>query len=477
MRNVAFAACLLMTWGPAQAADKPNILFLFADDMTFAAIRELGNAEIQTPNLDRLARSGTTFTHAYNMGGYHGAICVASRTMLVTGRFVWHAKNLDDRMKQKADVGPLWPERMRAAGYQTYLTGKWHVSTDAAARFDHVAHVRGGMPPTVPESYNRPLSGQPDPWSPSDPRHKGFWTGGKHWSEVVADDAIGFLDDAGSRKKPFFMYVAFNAPHDPRQSPQSFVDRYPLSSISMPRNFLPEYPWKDQIGCDPTLRDEALGPFPRTEQAVKVHRQEYYAIITHMDEQLGRILDHLDSSGASKNTYVFFTADHGLAVGRHGLFGKQNLFDHSVRVPFIARGPRFEAGRKVQTAIYLQDVMSTSLELAEADVPESIQFRSLLPLAEGRTTKHYDAIYGAYTMLQRSVTKDGFKLVLYPGVPKALLFDLTRDPDELRDLSTDPQQRSRIQNLFSELQRLQKETGDPLELKLESYLAGKQAAG
>ncbi|QDT53297.1 Arylsulfatase [Caulifigura coniformis] len=455
----------------ATAAEKPNILFLFADDMTYAAIRELGNPEIQTPNLDRLARQGTCFTHASNMGGYHGAVCVASRTMLVTGRSVWRARELDHQMKQKEEVGALWPERMHAAGYETYHSGKWHVSTDPAKRFDHLGHYRpGGMPATVPESYNRPLAGKPDPWSPSDPKHKGFWEGGKHWSEVVADDAIGFLDDAATRGKPFFMYIAFNAPHDPRQSPQSFVDRYPASQIQVPKSFLPEYPWKDQIGCDPKLRDEALGPFPRTEHAVQVHRQEYYAIITHLDEQIGRILDHLEKSGKAANTYVFFTADHGLAVGHHGLMGKQNLFDHSVRVPFLARGEKFQAGGRVATPIYLQDVMPTSLELAGAEIPESVEFKSLLPLAEGQPSPHHgDAIYGAYTMTQRSVTKDGFKLVVYPNVPKLLLFDLKADPDEIHDLSGETVHQGRVATMFQDLQMLQKRLSDPLVLQASAY--------
>ena len=460
-------ACV--TASPAPAADKPNVLYLFADDMTFAAIREIGNTEIQTPNLDRLAKSGTVFTHAYNMGGYHGAVCVASRTMLATGRFIWEARKLDDRMKAKEDVGLLWPERMHQAGYETYLTGKWHVSTDAAKRFDHVAHVRGGMPATVPESYNRPLDGKPDPWSPSDPKHKGFWQGGKHWSEVVADDAIGFLEGAKTRDKPFFMYVAFNAPHDPRQSPQSFVDRYPLSKISVPKSFLPEYPWKDQIGCDPKLRDEALAPFPRTEHAVKVHRQEYYAIITHLDEQIGRILDELEKSGKAASTYVFFTADHGLAVGHHGLIGKQNLFDHSVRVPFIARGPRFQAGAKNRTPIYMQDVMPTSLELAGAEVPDSIDFKSLLPLADGKPHEHHGPIYGVYTMAQRSITQDGYKLLVYPNVPKVLLFDLKADPEEMHDLSEQTDQRGRVQKMFGDLVAIQKRVGDPLDLQAVKF--------
>src|SRR5690348_12314641 len=122
------ALALMLVSSFASAADKPNILFLFADDMTFTAIHEVGNKEIQTPNLDRLAKSGTVFTHAYNMGGFHGAVCVASRTMLVTGRTLWRAKALDDRMKKDKDVGTMWPQWMHAAGYETYQTGKWHIA-------------------------------------------------------------------------------------------------------------------------------------------------------------------------------------------------------------------------------------------------------------------------------------------------------------------------------------------------------------
>ncbi|OAI52841.1 choline-sulfatase [Planctomyces sp. SCGC AG-212-M04] len=451
------------------AADKPNILFLFADDMTFTAIHEVGNKEIQTPNLDRLATSGTVFTHAYNTGGFHGAVCVASRTMLVTGRTLWRAKALDDRMKKDKDVGTMWPQWMHAAGYETYQTGKWHIATDPAARFDHVAHVRGGMPETVPEAYNRPLDGKPDPWSPSDPKFGGFWEGGKHWSEVVADDAIGFIDDAKERKKPFFAYVAFNAPHDPRQSPKSFVDRYPLKDIAMPKSFLPEYPWKDAIGVDVKQRDGSIAPYPRTEHAVKVHRQEYYAIITHLDEQIGRILDHLDKTGQTQSTYIFFTADHGLAVGEHGLMGKQNLFDHSVRVPFLARGPRFKAGQRNSTPILMQDVTPTSLELAGAKVPETMEFKSLLPVADGTASDLHGPIYLAYRTLQRAYVKDGYKLILYPEVPKRLLFNLKADPLEMNDLSEDSSQQSRQKELFEELVGRMKQADDPLELQADKF--------
>ena len=177
----------------------------------------------------------------------------------------------------------------------------------------------------------RDRDGKPDPWKPWDKSFEGFWKGGKHWSEIVADDALDFIADADKRENPFFMYIAFNAPHDPRQSPKEYVDRYPLDKVKVPENFLPEYPHNVGMGCGRGLRDEKLAPFPRTHHAVKVNRQEYYAIITHMDTQIGRILDALDKSGKKDNTYIFYGADHGLGVGQHGLMGKQNMYDHSLR--------------------------------------------------------------------------------------------------------------------------------------------------
>ena len=166
---------------------------------------------------------------------------------------------------------------------------------------------------------------------------------------------------------------------------------------------------------------------------------------------------------------MFFTADHGLAVGEHGLMGKQNLFDHSVRVPFIARGPKFKAGQRLATPIYLQDVMPTSLALAGAADPKSPAFKSLLPVATGETTDLHGPIYGAYRMLQRSITQDGFKLILYPEVPKRLLFNLKTDPEEMHDLSMDPAQQDRQRQLFHGLIKLQNEANDPLELDPKAY--------
>ena len=412
MKHTLIAILFTICAAQLHAAEQPNILFIFADDQCYETVRAFGNEEIETPNLDRLAEQGLTFTHAYNQGSWSGAVCVASRTMLNTGRFIWRANAVYGATEKERQEGRFWSEHMKAAGYETYFTGKWHVRADATKAFDHAVHVRGGMPKQTSAGYNRPLPNQEDPWSPSDPKFGGFWEGGKHWSEVVGDDAVGFLKQSAKSEKPFFMYIAFNAPHDPRQAPQSFIDKYPLEKISVPENFLTEYPHKDAIGCGKNLRDEKLGPFPRTEHSVKVHRQEYYAIITHMDEQIGRILDALEASKQADDTWIFFTADHGLGVGHHGLFGKQNMYDHSVRVPYIVAGPGVPQGETNRQAIYLQDTMPTTLALAGIERPKHVEFQNLLPLIQGEGKTAYDSVYGAYLGVQRSVTKDGWKLIL-----------------------------------------------------------------
>ena len=450
---------------PAGAGTKkPNILFLFADDQCFEAVHALGLDEIETPNLDRLVRNGVTFTHAYNMGAWHGAVCVASRTMLNTGRFLWDSRRIEPHLDEERAAGRLWSLHLAAAGYETYMSGKWHVKLDAETIFDHVRHVRPGMPNQTPQGYNRPIEGRPDPWSPWDPKSDGYWKGGKHWSEALGDDAVEFLDQASTSERPFFMYLAFNAPHDPRQSPKEYVDQYPLSGLRVPKNYLPEYPHKDAIGCGKDLRDEQLAPFPRSQYAVKVHRQEYYAITTHMDAQIGRILEALEESGQADNTYVFFTADHGLAVGHHGLMGKQNMYDHSVRVPLMVVGPGIRKNGKIPAPVYLQDIMPSTLELAGVERPGHVRFQSLMPLIAGKRAKSYDAIYGAYIDLQRMVCNGQYKLIYYPKIHKALLYNMTEDPLEMNDLAGDSTYEPTIAGLKRTLQALQKDVGDTLPL-------------
>jgi choline-sulfatase len=456
------AELLVFSTGIAANAtpETPNILFIFADDMSYETIGASGMLDIDTPNLDTLVERGASFTHAYNMGAWAGAVCAASRAMLNTGRFVWTAKT---GVKSCIAENHMWSQRMGRAGYQTYITGKWHVpGANAPALFNISENIRPGMAKQTPEGYNRPKSPEDyaTGWKPWETKYGGQWEGGEHWAAVTADDAVEFLNEASRADDPFFMYVAFNAAHDPRQSPKEYVDRYPLDRIKLPENFLPQYPYADQI-CGLKLRDEKLMPYPRTEYAVKVNRQEYFALITYMDDQIGRVLDALKKSGKADNTYIVFTADNGLSIGHHGLEGKQNMYDPAVRVPFMIVGPDVKPGMKIDTPIYLQDVMATSLELAGAPSDE-VDFKSLLPLLRGESDQHYPEIYGAYMNKQRMITKGDWKFIAYPTANVERLFNLKKDPNEMNDLAGNPEYAPKLEQMRAALAVLSKELNDPL---------------
>lgn len=464
--NILFLGISLLLTGNVQAqkavAEKPNFLFIFSDDQRYDLIGALGQHDVQTPNLDRLVNEGSTFTHAYNMGAWNGAVCVASRAMMISGLSVWDAHNQEKHFQQMADAGQFWPQLLEKSGYETYMTGKWHVKADAESIFQNVVHVRPGMPNQTPEGYDRPKSRADTTWQPWDKRYEGFWKGGKHWSEVLADDARGFLDQAGKSESPFMMYLAFNAPHDPRQAPKEFVDLYPVESIALPPSHMEMYPYKDSIGLSENLRDEALAPFPRTPYAVRKNIQEYYAIISHMDAQIGKILDALEETGKVENTYIVFTADHGLAVGHHGLMGKQNMFDHSVRAPLTIVGPGIPKGKQYHQQVYLQDVSATMLDLAGVEKPKTTVFHSLMPYINEDTESAYPTIYSSYLNLQRMVRTDQYKLIVYPKLNKILLFDLEKDPEELRDRAADPAYQGVKREMMALLVQQQLTLNDPL---------------
>lgn len=460
-----FLAVTMLASSACFAEDRPNLLFVFADDQAFDTIHAQGNSEIQTPNLDRLFEQGTSFTQTYNQGGWNGAICIASRTMLNTGLYIWHAEAVQKDLKSKwVPEKKMWAQQLAAKGYQTFFSGKWHVKADASEVFEVARNIRGGMPNQTPAGYDRPTSPDDKEWQPWDKKYEGFWKGGTHWSEVLGNDAIDYLDIAAKDERPFFMYLAFNAPHDPRQSPKEFVDRYPLESVSLPQTFQANYPY--EIGSN-KCRDEKLAPFPRTPYAVKVNRQEYYAIITHMDQQIGRIIDHLEATGQRDNTYIIFTADHGLACGHHGLLGKQNMHDHSVRVPFCVVGPGIAAGRKIGRRIYMQSLVPTTFQLAGLDVPEHVEFEGLASILKSDTASSevLGTAYSSYTTHQRMVTVGNDKLIVYPQIGVSLLYDLAADPLEQRELSSHVGSQALKKTLFAELLKQQQLVGDTLDLK------------
>jgi choline-sulfatase len=458
----AGAAALPFAAAAEPPAQRPNFLFLIADDLTYRGIHALGNNEIQTPHLDRLVKRGCSFTHCFHQGSWSGAVCIPSRTMLNTGLTAFHAR-------RRAEETSLWGETLGRAGYDTSIVGKWHLS-DANLRrsFKEKGPVSPGMFESGPSAYHRPSPG--NTWTPWDKSLKGQWLHTAQWqmaphdeikhsAQVWAECAADYLLKRSGNSAPFFLYVGFNSPHDPRQAPKEYVDLYPRERIRIPPNYLPEHPF-DQ--GDREVRDELLAPFPRTREAVQLHRSEYYAHITYMDAQIGRILDALEKSGQAGNTYVIFTADHGLAVGQHGLMGKQNLYDHSIRMPLVIRGPDVPRNRRVSHMVYQHSLFATTCELAGVEVPKSVEFPSLVDLLRAGGGAKYDAVFCYYRGFQRAVRTRDHKLIVYPQARVTQLFDLKRDPWERNNLATRKEFTELKGHLLERLRRFQEELEDDL---------------
>ena len=436
----------------APATTPPNVLFLLSDDQRFDTINALGNAEILTPNLDRLVHRGFAFTHAFIMGSGQPAVCVPSRAMLMTGRTLFRATATFTSGTIPAAL-PLWPEVMRQAGYDSFIIGKWHNDRASLAR----AFNGGGA---------IFLSGMADhaklPVYDFDPTRAYAKTNEriatKFSSELFADAAIEFLRERKT-EKPFFLYVAFTAPHDPRTPPKEFASLYPPEKIRLPKSFLREHPFDNG---EMRVRDEQLLPWPRTPEAVRKEIASYYAMITDLDAQIGRILEALEKSGRGTNTIIVFASDNGLAVGRHGLLGKQNLYEHSVRVPLVLAGPGIPKGKRSDALCYLFDLFPTVCELTGVPVPATVEGKSLVPVLRGQQKKVRNEVFGAYRDVQRMVREEEWKLIYYPKIERWQLFDVRHDPGELNDRSADAKQVARLAAMKENLSAQQKELGDPL---------------
>jgi arylsulfatase A-like enzyme len=400
---------------PAAAAGKPNILHLHADDHRADGLHALGTDLLQTPNLDTLVERGMTFTRCYTMGSMMGAVCLPSRTMLLTGKS-W--RRIPDR-GATGDSSAYLPRVLAAAGYETFHVGKGgNEFRPGLAAFD----------------TNLVLDDHgPDLRRGSSERH--------------ADAAIKFLQ-ARVTNRPFYIYFAPPVPHDPRVAAPEFHQLYDASRVPLPAAFLPQHPFDNG---EMAVRDEKLAPWPRTPEDTRQQLADYYACITGLDHHIGRIFAQLKASGQWENTLIVFTGDNGLSLGEHGLFGKQNLYEFGgMHVPCVLAGPGIPKGRS-DALTYLMDLFPTFCDFAGAPVPAGVEGRSLAPLIAGTATRNRDVLYTGYRDGQRAIRDDRWKLIRYPLVDRTQLFDLEADPRELSDLAGQPEQAARVKDLTARL--------------------------
>ena len=446
MKRLSATALFLISFAMSTAvatvaADRPNILLIVTDDQSPFTLKAYGNEVCQTPNLDELAANGMTFDQAYHMGSWSGAVCTPSRHMIMTGRTVWHIPG-KKRGRNRKQTGPprnpnegkehlvpkdlanfSMPAIFNREGYDTFRTCKTGNSyADANAQFTvrHEAMKRGGTPET-----------------------------GSAWH---ADRAIEFLRERAASKDsdPFLMYLGFSHPHDVRDGTPELLEKYGAANVKepptelnpaappLPLNYLPKHPFHHG---HPGLRDEVNVPgvlASRTEATIRNETGREYACIENIDAQIGRVISQLEELGELENTLVIFTSDHGMSVGRHGLTGKQNLYEHTWRVPFIVSGPGIESSTRATGNIYLLDILPTLCDYANIDPAATIEGKTIRPVLEQKAETIRDVLYGVYCggtkPGMRSVRKGDWKLIKYDvldgKVRETQLFNLRQNPNE-----------------------------------------------
>jgi arylsulfatase A-like enzyme len=409
----------------APAAERPNVLFLFSDDQRADTIAALGNPHIKTPHLDRLANEGFAFTNAYCMGGTIPAVCLPSRTMMHSGRSLFRLQGVEN--------GPHFGKSLREAGYET-----WHLSK------------RGNTPHALHKVFEHSA------YLKDQEERAGGYSG-----RTEADSAIEFLKGR-AHDRPFFMYLGFAGPHDPRGTNAEFRALYDVATMPLPANYRPFHPFDNG---EMLVRDERLEAWPRTELAIRRHLFDYYAMISHMDYQIGRIFQTLEELGEWDRTIIVFSSDHGLAIGSHGLMGKQNVYEDGMKAPLLFRGPGITHGRSGAYA-YLFDIYPTVCDLVGTPIPPEVEGKSLAPVLRGERDAVRDTVFLAYRDVQRAVRRGEWKLIRYPQVDVTQLFNLSDDPHETRNLADDPRHAGQTTEMLHLLKGEQAAWGDsqPLEV-------------
>ncbi len=435
---------LLFAAASSLAAGRPNILFIIADDQSPFDLKIYDSkSSLQTPHIDRLAAGGMVFDAAYHMGAWSGAVCTPSRHMVMSGRTLWHLPNKPGSRRNARSANPkLAPPNLadhtmaavfNRAGYDTMRTCKRGNSYEAANKLFTVRHdasKRGGTDET-----------------------------GSAWH---AEQVLDYLDQRETAKDndPFLIYFGFSHPHDTRDGKPELLKKYgavnhtdkntlPPANPKHPRlpaNYLPAHPFDN---THMSVRDEVnvKGVWKnRDERTIRNELGREFACSENIDIQIGRVLEKLKAMGELDNTYIFYTADHGIAIGRHGLQGKQNLYEHTWRIPFIANGPGIKPGTRVKGNIYLLDVLSTLCELTGIKPPKTSDGTSFKPVLNGKKDSVRDVLYGAYSGGAkpgiRCVRKGDWKLLKYESkdgsAHETQLFNLAENPDELLQQHHDP---------------------------------------
>lgn len=479
-----FIALVGMAGG--RAASRPNILFIMSDDHAAHAISAYGSRVNQTPHLDRIGREGIRFDRCYAVN----SICTPSRATILTGKYshkngvpVFNAFD-----GSQPHVAPL----LQKAGYHTAMIGKWHLGSDPTG-FDYWEILPGQGRYRDPVLYD----------------HEGAKVYPGYVTDVLTDLAISALERR-PKDKPFFMMLHHKAPHRNWEPDEKHRQQFAQRTIPEPPTLRDDYatrtdalkeqrqsvfrdltrgdlklkppadlagppgPWLGTVpnevevevgGQKKTLRGEELNQWK-----YQRYLQDYLACVQSVDDNVGRLLEWIDSHGLRENTLVIYTSDQGFFLGDHGLYDKRFMYEESIRMPFLARWPAgIPAGRSIDALAINCDFAPTFLELAGQPIPSDMQGTSLLPLLRGeRPSGWRSSFYYRYyhdpghhnTRAHYGVRTDTHKLIYFWRKQQWECYDLVKDPQELHNIYAEPSAQPVVAKLKAELERLKKQVDD-----------------
>ncbi len=444
-------------------SDRPNIILISTDQQRYDTLGVNGNSQIRTPHLDKLAESGTIFDRAY----IQNPVCITSRACLQTGRYTHQHGVL--YMESEIDLTPGLPawevtfmERLQAAGYRTGATGKMHMMPQKGF---HYERLTGGKGQRWVQSEGSELG--PGPLGPTyaswlEARHPGGYEAiyeqrrqpeyHDHMGAIelvlpleeyvdywIAEEALEFLSFPGS--KPFFLWCSFCGPHGPMDPPKPYTEIYPFEDIPIPRQRHddPQASPKGRQGCR-WENDETL---------IQRWISYYWGMVTLIDDQVGRLLEHLDERGLRDNTLIAFVSDHGEMGGDFNLYGKGNFYEETTHVPMFVVAPGGEGrNTRVEGLVETSDLAATFLDYANVEIPPQMSARSLKPIIQGSGSPR-DAVFCEYMTNDTSgkskcVRTDRYKYIFSGPDREAEFYDLQEDPDEMKNLYGDAAHRDEI---------------------------------
>ena len=446
----------------ANSRRKPNIVFICSDQHSHKYSGYAGHPIVKTPNLNRIAKQGVSFNNPYS----GNPVCVPARSSMMTGMYASDCNSFCNSTVWDGSY-PVWGTGLTEAGYDCRATGKMDLNDDFDTGFQEINTSHGHRHhPDITSLFRRPvgyrMSERPGVDGGARDKRHGDAQKTKKTVDFINDESLGL-------NKPWTFYTGLSLPHPSFSALREYYEMYPVDQMDMP--LIPLDYLENQHLMFQELRHFKRIATPIPEDRIRRARAAYYGMITELDEYVGWIWDALERTGQLGNTIFVYTCDHGEALGEHGLWYKNNLYDNAANIPLIIAGPGIPKGRVVDTPVAHVDLAYTLLELAGAETPASLRGHSLLPLMDGNAGDHpgfaFSESHSEGNCTGSFMIRKGNWKFLHFTWYDDLLFNVAEDPGEFKNLIDDPD----AAEIRDELQKILHNQVDPEEVTLRAFQA------